>query len=67
MKLKKELIIPYSIAIGVWNFIFTVIIATILSVVLSFPMTMKILTEFLFVGYVVLWLLNVKVIKEEGE
>ena len=64
MKIEREFIIPYSVAIGVFNLIFTGVIVLILSWIFDFSLTRKIFWEHYAVGYVVLWILNLKIIRE---
>lgn len=67
MRVDKELIVPYSLAIGIFNIIFTSVIVTILSWIFEFSLTSKIYAEHYVVGYLILWLLNLSIIKSEGK
>ena len=65
MKIDSDLIIPYSIAIGIFNLIFSAIITVVVShLIFNFPLTWKLFIENYIVGYAVLWLLNLKIIRE---
>lgn len=64
MKIEKEFIIPYSISVGMFNLIFTGIIVFILSWIFDFSLTWRIFWEHYAVGYVVLWVLNLRIIRE---
>jgi uncharacterized membrane protein YvlD (DUF360 family) len=63
--MKKNLIIPYILAIGVFNFIFTAIVLTILCAIFSNTLTLRMFIEHYIVGYIILFILNLKVIKEK--
>lgn len=66
MKVDTDLIIPYSIAIGILNLVFTAILTVVVSYwIFHFPLTWKMLGENYLIGYVVLWILNIKTIKGE--
>lgn len=65
MKLEKDLLIPYSIATGFFNLLFTAIITIVVSSIFSFPLTWKTFGESFAVGYVVLWIFNLDIIKEK--
>lgn len=63
-----EEFIPYSIAVGMFNLVFTVILVTVFSSwVFHHPITWGVLIKSYIVGYIVLWILNVKIIRVEGE
>lgn len=65
MGIKKELLLSYSLAVGAWNFIFTLIILVILT--LTVPSITFDLNTFLksyLMGYVVLWVLSLGTIRE---
>ena len=62
----KDLIIPYSVAIGILNLILTTILTVVVSYwIFHFPLTWKMFGENYLVGYVVLWMLNINTIKGE--
>jgi hypothetical protein len=62
----KNLIIPYSIAIGILNLVLTTILTLVVSYwIFHFPLTWKMFGENYLVGYVVLWILNIETIKGE--
>ena len=61
---RRELILPYSLAIGAWNAIFTVCITMILAFIFSFRVTLGIFIQNYIFGYIVLWILNLKIIEE---
>lgn len=64
MKINKKLIIPYVLAIGFWNLIFTSLITIILVAVLAFPLTGRMLVESFTIGFIVLFILNLRKIRE---
>ena len=61
---KKELLLPYSLAIGVWNALFTVVITFIIAFLFEFQITLGTLIHNYIAGYIVLWALNLKIIEE---
>ena len=63
MYINKREIIPYSLAIGMFNVIFTGIIIILASIIYGFPITFKIFTKYYTIGYIVLWLMNIDVIE----
>ena len=61
-----RLFISYCIAIGLFNLLFTVLITIIVSCwIFHFPFTWKMFLENYIVGYIVLWLLNLNIIKNK--
>ena len=64
MKIEREFIVPYSIAIGFFNLIFTTIIVVIAAWAFSFTLTWKMYFESYALGYIILWILNLKSIRE---
>ena len=63
MNKRKELI-SYSIAIGIVNFILTGLIVTIASMASLYPLTWKVFAQSYAIGYIILWILNMKLIRE---
>ena len=55
-------VFPYSIAVGIWNFIFTIIIAFVAKVCFSVDVTWDLLWKSYLCGYVFLWLVNLHII-----
>ena len=65
MRVNKGLLIPYSLAIGMFNLIFTAIIVLVVShLMFDFPLTWGLYAEHYAIGYVILWVLNLDTIKE---
>ena len=60
-----RLFVAYSLAIGLFNLIFTTIITLVISCgIFHFTFTWKMFLENYVIGYIVLWLLNIKITKE---
>ena len=58
----KGKILPYSIAVGIWNIIFTVIIAFLVNIILSIHVTWELFLKSYICGYVFLWIGNLRAI-----
>ena len=65
MGIKKELLLSYSLAVGAWNFIFTLIILVILTLIVpSITFDLNTFLKSYLMGYVVLWVLSLGTIRE---
>lgn len=64
MRIDKDLIIPYSLAIGVFNLLFTLILTAIAMAIFSWGFSWELLWNNYIMGYITLWLLNLKVIRK---
>lgn len=65
MGIKKELLLSYSLAVGAWNFIFTLIILVILTLTVpSITFDSSTFLKSYLMGYVVLWVLSLGTIRE---
>jgi hypothetical protein len=65
MKINQEFIVPYSLAVGIFNLIFVSILILILSWIFNFHLTWRIFAEHYILGYAVLWILNLKSIEDK--
>jgi hypothetical protein len=64
MRIKKELIFPYIMATGIFNIIVTAILSASLCICFSNTLTLKMFLENYMIGYVILFILNINIIKE---
>ena len=65
MRLNNKLILSYSLAIGIFNAMFTTVIVVAVShLIFKFPLTWKLYGVHYIVGYIVLWLMNLEMIKK---
>lgn len=58
----KGKILPYSISVGIWNAIFTVIVAFLVTMILSIHVTWELFFKGYICGYVFLWIGNLRAI-----
>ena len=53
-------ILPYSVAVGAWNLLFTIIIVFIETIILSITPTWELLWKSYICGYTFLWITNLR-------
>ena len=61
---KMREIISYSIAVGIINFVLTGLIVFIASTTPFYAFTWKLFAQSSAIGYIILWILNMNVIRE---
>jgi hypothetical protein len=64
MKIDTDLIIPYSLAIGLANLILSGILTLISAFVFHFPITGEVLLTNYIIGYIILWITSIDLIEE---
>ena len=62
MRIKKELVLSYCMAIGILNLILTITIVPLVSWIFSIPLTWERFGESYLIGYLILGILNIKII-----
>lgn len=60
----KGKMLPYSIAVGIWNLLFTIIIVFIEAIILSISISWELLWKSYMCGYIFLWIANLRAIDE---
>ena len=64
MRIDEELIFPYSLAIGIWNIPCTIATMAICYFIFNIPITQEKIVGSYLIGYVILFMLNLKSIEE---
>ena len=64
MKIDKKLLFPYNMAILFVNALLTTLIVTGSSLIFDTPLTWGGFGESFLIGYIILWVLNLKIIGE---
>ena len=64
MKINKELLLPYIMAVGALDAAFTLLGYFIVSSIFSVNLTWKDMIASFICGYVVLWIINLDIIRE---
>ena len=65
MKINKDLLVPYCLATGFFNLIFTTVLILVASLIFSFQLTWEVFEESFAIGYIILWVSNLDIIKEK--
>lgn len=64
MKIETDLIIPYSLAVGLANLILSGILTVISAFIFHFPITGEVLLTNYIIGYIILWITSIDLIIE---